>query len=181
MVYTYRGEEPRPVERRGYTSASAYQTRSTRREPTYSREQAYTRASSAQSSQANIQRSQDVGFAQMVDSSQCGCGAKKKAVVAKVDKYNPYLTSEHKVDIPYLHPVDVPQVIHDTRVVMVPQPVAKPIIQTKLIAEKPTEIHHIEMAKKAGPVQFIEEEKAAAGWPWWWWIPLLLLCCCLPL
>lgn len=184
MVYSYYGEEPRPVERRSYTSASAYQApvyqAPVYQAPVTRTQQTYTRPAAVQATQTNVQQSKDIGFAQMVDSSQCGLGETKVVKPAAVEKYNPYLTSEHKVDIPYLHPVDIPQVVHDTRVVVVPQPVAKPVIQTKLVTEKPTEIHHIEIAKKAAPVVFAEES-VAAGWPWWWWIPLLLLCCCLPL
>lgn len=100
--------------------------------------------------------------------------------------YDPYQTIEHKADIPFLHPIDIPQYIHDTKVVMVPQVqiVEKPVVQERIVnvKERPTEMHHIEIKKKAAiaPSSFIEktEEK---GWPWWWWLPLLLLCCCLPL
>jgi hypothetical protein len=124
-------------------------------------------------------------FTQMVETSKCACGPKQPAVAPMAAKYNPKETREYKVDIPYLHPVDVPQVIHDTRYVMVPQPVVqtitKPVIQEKLVREKPTEVHHIKLEKSAAPIQFVQETPVVAGWPWWWWIPLVLLCCCLPL
>ena len=103
-----------------------------------------------------------------------------KPAPAKAVQYNMYETLEHKVDIPYLHPVDIPQVIHDTKYVVVPKAVPKAVIHEKLITEKPTEIHHIkidmeEAAPIAAPVQFAEVVPEKAGWPWWWWIPLLLL------
>lgn len=125
-------------------------------------------------------------FSQMVETSKCACGPKQPAAAPLGVKYNPNETREYKVDIPYLHPVDVPQVIHDTRYVMVPQPVVqtitKPVIQEKLVREKPTEVHHIKLEKAAvaAPIQFVQETPKI-GWPWWWWIPLVLLCCCLPL
>jgi len=121
------------------------------------------------------------GFSNMVETTKCAADDIKVSTAPPVAKYNPYETNEHKADIPFLHPVEVQQVIHDTRVVMVPQPVPKQIIHEKLITEKPTEIHHIQLEKSAAPVAFAEIAPAAAGWPWWWWIPLLLLCCCLPL
>ena len=93
--------------------------------------------------------------------------------------YEPFQTYEHDADIPYLHPIEIPQYIHDTKYVPVPQIqiVEKPVIQERVrtVAEKPTELHHINIKKEVAPtLQFIEEEEEK-GWPWWWWLPLLLL------
>jgi hypothetical protein len=88
-----------------------------------------------------------------------------------------------------LHPIEIPQYIHDTKYVNVPVPqiqiVEKPVIKERIVtvAERPTEMHHITLKKNgAPPVQFMEEVKEKEkGWPWWWWLPLLLLGLCLPL
>lgn len=106
--------------------------------------------------------------------------------------YEPYQTYEHDVNIPYLHPIEIPQYIHDTKYVNVPVPVPqiqiveKPVIKERIVtvAEKPTELHHIELRKNAppmaAPTQFMEQAVEEKGWPWWWWLPLLLLGLCLP-
>lgn len=105
--------------------------------------------------------------------------------------YDPHATIEQKVDIPFLHPVDVPQVIHDTKVVTVPQTVIQekivrvpqPVYQEKIVkvSEKPTNIHHIDLTKEQTAAVSFAEASTESSWPWWWWLPLLLLCCCLPL
>jgi hypothetical protein len=103
--------------------------------------------------------------------------------------YEPYQTYEHGVSIPYLHPIEIPQYIHDTKYVNVPVPqiqiVEKPVIKERIVtvAERPTEMHHITLKKNGGPpLQFMEQvEEKEKGWPWWWWLPLLLLGLCLPL
>lgn len=88
-----------------------------------------------------------------------------------------------------MHPIDIPQYIHDTKVVMVPQVqiVEKPVVQVQErivnVMERPTEMHHIEIKKRTNAAinAFVETAEEPKGWPWWWWLPLLLLCCCLPL
>jgi hypothetical protein len=103
--------------------------------------------------------------------------------------YEPYQTYEHDTSIPYLHPIEIPQYIHDTKYVNVPVPqiqiVEKPVIKERIVtvAERPTEMHHITLTKdrEAGPNIFMETVEEDKGWPWWWWLPLLLLGLCLPL
>jgi hypothetical protein len=93
--------------------------------------------------------------------------------------YEPFQTYEHDANIPYLHPIEIPQYIHDTKYVPVPQIqiVEKPVIQERIrtVAEKPTEMHHINLKKEIGPTLNLMEEEVEKGWPWWWWLPLLLL------
>lgn len=95
--------------------------------------------------------------------------------------YDPRNTHECKVDIPYLHAVDLPQVIHDRQVIVVPdvRVEEKVRVQEKVVTEKPTEIHHIRIDNEpvaiAAPTMFAETIHEESGWPWWWWIPLLLL------
>lgn len=112
------------------------------------------------------------------------------------DEYAPCETREHEVDIPYLHSVELQQVVHEKQVVVVPQkmpvpqmvavpqriPVPQKVVevQERIVTEKPTEVHHIQLQKPApaaAPVQFAEKEAEKSKWPWWWWLPLLGLLC----
>jgi len=52
----------------------------------------------------------------MVETTKCGLGPAKPRKILNA-AYDPTKTLEHIVDIPYLHPIDIPQVIHDTQVV----------------------------------------------------------------
>ena len=107
-----------------------------------------------------------------------GWNIKPKNPCIKNEKYDPRNTHECTVDIPYLHSLELPQVIHDRQVVVVPQqvPVETVRVEEKLVTEKPTEIHHFKLEKEAigAPTQFHEKVTDKSGWPWWWWIPLLL-------
>lgn len=123
----------------------------------------------------------------MVETTKCGLGPAKPKNILNAP-YDPKRTMEHKVDIPYLHPIDVPQFIHETQVIAVPQTVVQEkivkvptqVIKERIVKERPTEIHYIELKKNSAPIMFAETVEPT-GWPWWWWLPLLLLCCCLPL
>jgi len=191
MIYNYQNEAPRE-----YSRASS----SSSRRPQYSQQGAYSdsqasysRPTYSQSSYASstmvkpaVQQSQNVEFSNMVETSKCRWEDRAPAAAAVSYEYDMTKTTEHKASIPYLHPIDIPQVIHDTKVVMsqpqivmVPQPVVQVKVEEKLIREKPTDVHHITLASRAqAPVAFGEETAAAAwAWPWWWWIPLILLCC----
>lgn len=129
--------------------------------------------------------SQSSSFSKMVETStsdyEFPAPAQHKA--EKCVEYNPYVTHEQAVDIPFLHPVDIPQVIHDHQVVVVPQKVVVPQrvveYQERLVAEKPTDIHHIQLQKQPQAAVFAEQAPESK-WPWWWWLPLLALCCLIP-
>jgi hypothetical protein len=193
MMYNYQGENQFEYPRRvsstrpsyPYAEAPQYTQPVQYIQPSVSYSQpsvAYSPPVSSQSRYtspyaAPIKQSQNVEFSNMVETSDCKCEAKAPSM-AVASNYNPKETREHSVSIPYLHPVDIPQVIHDTKVVMVPQPVMQ--VQEKVIREKPTDVHHIDI-RSAAPVSFAENVVERSGWPWWWWLPLLLLCCCLPL
>lgn len=180
VLYNYHGEAPR--ERIEYIAPPRPQYTPAPPPPTIQRyKNPYQTSQSAQ----RTDYTQEASFVDIVEKCKA-LEINTKPAPAKAAQYNMYETYEHKVDIPYLHPVDIPQVIHDTKYVVVPKAVPKTVVREKLVTEKPTEIHHIKIDMEeevvASATQFAEviPEKEAV-WPWWWWIPLLLLCCCLPL
>lgn len=133
------------------------------------------------------QPSDNVEFSNLVETSATQYNEPPKREFPKV--YDPHTTRENKVDIPFLHPVEVDQLVHDTKVIKVPQKVVKEKIvkvpqpyykeQVVKVPEKPTNIHHIDLAsEEVGPsVSFAQQEPAKSNsWPWWWWLPLLFLC-----
>ncbi|CAI2375735.1 unnamed protein product [Moneuplotes crassus] len=140
------------------------------------------------------QPSDNVEFSNLVETSAVEYNAPPRKSFPTT--YDPHVTVETNVDVPFLHPVEVDQVVHDAQVVAVPQTVIQekivkvpqPIIQQKIVSvpEKPTEFHHINLNK--APQQSIsfaqseEPKKEGESSLWWWLLPLLLLlCCCLPL
>lgn len=99
---------------------------------------------------------------------------------------------ERIIEVPVKEVVEVqvpspPKVVVETKVVEKPVPIVEEKVVVKeaerLVAEKPTHIHHIEIEqpdKPTGlPINFHEEIPEDSGWPWWLW--LLPLLCCIPL
>jgi hypothetical protein len=148
-----------------------------------------------------VSRSAQYGSAQIQESSAQarvvdvefkkipGWDRKPKNKCITNEKYDPRKTHECDVNIPFLHPVELPQVIHDRQVVVVPEvrveEKVRVQVQEKLVTEKPTEIHHIKLDGEAPPMgaphMFAETIEEESGWPWWYWLPLLALCCLIPL
>lgn len=125
----------------------------------------------------------------------------RPVTVETYDVYNPAPPQPHLVDVQYVEkkrPVAVPVPVVEERVVekivekpyRVPVPVVEEKVVVheveKVVSEKPTHIHHIDLAEPEpqqqayelpAPASFAQGEEDTS-WPWWIWL-IPLLCCCL--